>query len=117
MTDAQLPTFGSGTTPKPPYYAAIFAYQRTEGEDGYDAMAERQAELVQQQPGFLAVESVQGSDGIGMVVVYWKDAESITNWKNQALHLEAQKLGRLRWYKRYQVRVAKVERAYGFGDA
>ena len=39
MTDAQLPTFGSGTTPEPPYYAAIFAYQRTEGEDAYDAMS------------------------------------------------------------------------------
>lgn len=114
MTNAQLPTFGLGTTPEPPYYVAIFGYERTEGDHGYDAMAERLAELVQQQPGFLAVESVQGADGISMVVVYWKDAESIAKWKQHSVHLEAQNQGRQRWYKRYQVRVARVEQAYGF---
>jgi heme-degrading monooxygenase HmoA len=103
-----------GTTPEPPYYAAIFSYQRTDDSRGYDTMAGDLAELVQEQPGFLAVESVDGANGISIVVVYWKDAESITKWKHQTLHLEAQKQGRERWYKSYQVRVAKVERAYGF---
>jgi heme-degrading monooxygenase HmoA len=114
MTSSQLPTFGWGTTPQPPYYVVIFTYQRTEGDQGYDAMAQRMGEAAQQQPGFLAVETMQGADGVGVVLVYWKDTESIIKWKHHLEHLSAQKLGRERWYKSYRVRVAKVERAYGF---
>lgn len=114
MTDSHLPTFGWGTTPEPPYYAVIFTYQRTEGDKGYGAMAERMGELVRLHQGFLAVDDIHGTDGIGVVIAYFKDAESITKWKHQLEHLEAQKQGRQRWYKSYQVRVARVERAYGF---
>ena len=114
MTDSYLPTFGWGTTPEPPYYAVIFTYQRTEGDKGYGAMAERMGELVRLHRGFLAVDDIHGTDGIGVVIAYFKDAESITKWKHHLEHMEAQKQGRQRWYKGYQVRVARVERAYGF---
>jgi len=32
-------------------------------------------------------------------------------------HAAAQKLGKERWYEAYQIRVAKVERAYGTGES
>ena len=33
------------TTPEPPYYAVIFTNQRTDGDRGYGAMADRMVEL------------------------------------------------------------------------
>lgn len=35
-------------TPEPPYYAVIFSNHRTEGDQGYAAMADRMVELAQQ---------------------------------------------------------------------
>jgi heme-degrading monooxygenase HmoA len=98
-------------TPKPPYYAVIFTSLRTAGDDGYGAMADRMAELAGQQPGFLGVESAR--DGVGITVSYWSDLESIKNWKMNAEHLEAQKLGHEKWYSSFKTRISRVERDYG----
>jgi heme-degrading monooxygenase HmoA len=48
------------------------------------------------------------------VVAYWKGEESIRKWNHHLEHLEAQKEGRRRWFKSYQERVGKMERAHGF---
>ncbi len=98
------------TTPSPPYYAVIFTSVRTDGDDGYAAMAERMVELAQQQPGFLGVESAR--DGVGITVSYWRDLESIRAWKAHPEHLEAQRLGHERWYASATTRIARVERDY-----
>ena len=114
MKSSQLPALGVGNTPQPPYYAVIFTSQRNAGDDGYSEMTQRMEELVQRQPGFLAIDSVRGPDGVGITVGYWRDEESIRSWKQNVEHLYAQKQGRRRWYRSYQIRVAKVERDYGF---
>ena len=98
-------------TPEPPYYAVIFTSLRTEVDDGYSAMAEKMVELAALQPGFLGVESAY--EGLGITVSYWSDLQSIKSWKANAEHLEAQRLGRDRWYSSYKTRIAKVERDYG----
>ena len=98
-------------TPAPPYYAVIFTNLRTEGDQGYGAMAERMVELAAQQPGFLGVESVR--DGMGITVSYWSDLESIAAWKANAEHLQAQRLGHEKWYAGFKTRIARVERDYG----
>jgi heme-degrading monooxygenase HmoA len=102
-------------TPEPPYVAVIFTSQRTpEHEDEYQAMAERMAELAEAQPGFLGVDSVRGSDGIGITVAYYKSADDARAWKGHAEHMGAQRLGREKFYAMYRVRIATVEREYGF---
>ncbi len=98
-------------TPEPPYYAVIFSNHRTAGDHGYDAMAARMAELAASQPGFLGMESVR--EDLGITVSYWESLEAIRNWKENAEHLEAQRLGRRQWYSDFRVRVARVEREYG----
>lgn len=100
-------------TPEPPYYAVIFSSQRTEGDRGYGDMAERMMTLAAQQPGFLGVESVRGADGFGITVSYWASEEAIAAWKGHLEHKPAQEGGKRVWYADYQMRVAKVERAYG----
>ena len=103
---------GFARTPEPPYYAVIFTSQRTEGDHGYEAMAEAMFELALQQPGCLGAESARGIDGVGITVAYFADERSIGAWKQNARHLVAQRLGKERWYSHYELRVAKVERAY-----
>lgn len=98
-------------TPAPPYYAVIFTSLRTDGDNGYGAMAARMVELVAQQPGFLGAESAR--EGLGITVSYWADLESIAAWKQNAEHLEAQRLGREQWYAGFRLRIARVERDYG----
>lgn len=99
--------------PEPPYYAVIFTSRRTEGDRGYGAMAERMAALAAQQPGFLGVESARGADGLGITVSYWRDEAAIVAWKRDTEHQQAQRAGQQTWYADYQVRIARVERAYG----
>lgn len=100
-------------TPAPPYYAVIFTSQRTEGDQGYGDMADRMVELAHEQPGFLGVESARGAGGFGITVSYWESTQAIAAWKANAEHRIAQETGKTTWYADYQLRVAKVERAYG----
>lgn len=100
-------------TLKPPYYAVIFSSERTAQESGYAQMSRRMLELAAAQPGFLGVDSAR-SDGLGITVSYWRDEASIRAWKDQLEHREAQRLGREKWYTRYSLRIARVERAYEF---
>jgi heme-degrading monooxygenase HmoA len=96
-----------------PYYAVIFSSQRTPGENSYGDMADRMVELAAQQEGFLGIESARGTDGFGITVSYWRDEACIKHWKANAEHLVAQQNGHERWYEHFELRVAKVERAYG----
>lgn len=98
-------------TPEPPYYAVIFTSLRTEGDQGYGAMAQRMVELASEQSGFLGIESAR--EDVGITVSYWRDLESIRIWKQHAQHLVAQRRGQEVWYSEYSVRIARVERAYG----
>ncbi len=99
-------------TPHPPYYAVIFTSVRTQDDESYQAMSEKMVELAGRQPGFLGWESARNK--IGITVSYWESEEAIKAWKANIDHLEAQKLGRKKWYEMYKTRVAKVERDYGF---
>jgi heme-degrading monooxygenase HmoA len=69
-------------------------------------------DLAKEMPGYLGIESVRGPDGAGITVSYWTSEEAIANWKRHAEHQRAQHRGRIAWYQHYELRVAKVERAY-----
>ena len=101
-------------TPKPPYYAVIFTSLRTDAEDGYEQTAKKMAALASEQPGFLGIESVREEGGPGITVSYWKDKDSIRGWKNHIAHQQAQQFGRDKWYRSYRIRVAKVDKEYGY---
>jgi heme-degrading monooxygenase HmoA len=103
-------------TPEPPYYAVIFTAQRMTpalGEDdGYSQTAERMGELAKGMPGYLGIESTRNAEGLGITVSYWASEADIAGWKRQIEHQSAQERGKKQWYEHYELRVAKVERAY-----
>ena len=101
--------------PEAPYYAVIFSSTLADDADGYGAMAARMVELARAQEGFIDVESAsRTSEGFGITVSYWRDLESIKKWKAQSEHAAAQRMGRDAFYRSYKLRIARVERDYGF---
>ncbi len=99
-------------THTPPYYAVIFTSIRTEGDQGYSEMAKKMEALAKQQDGFLGIESCR--EELGITVSFWSSLSAIQQWKQHVEHLEAQRLGREKWYADFMVRIAKVEREYSF---
>lgn len=99
-------------TPEPPYYAVSFTSLRTEGDGGYGETAARMEELAQTIPGYLGIESARDADGFGITISYWASPESIAQWKRHLEHQAAQARGKREWYQHYQIRIARVERAY-----
>lgn len=51
---------------------------------------------------------------VGITVSYWKDIDSIKQWKANAEHQQAQQLGKEQWYSAFNVRIARVEQEYSF---
>ena len=103
---------GIANTPAPPYYAVIFTSHRTEGDQGYGAMAQKMEELAATMPGFLGIESAR--DGVGITVSYWESLDSVNHWRELAEHRVAQQRGYDVWYQSFKLRVCRVERDYGF---
>ena len=97
---------------KTPYYAVIFSSYQTDELEGYAATAQLMEELAEKQTGYLGIESARS--GLGITVSYWESLEAIAQWKQQADHLLAQKMGKTQWYSSYKVRICKVEREYDF---
>jgi heme-degrading monooxygenase HmoA len=52
-----------------------------------------------------------------IAISYWETLEQISQWKQNALHLEAQQKGRNLWYSSYTVEVVELLRSYGSGPA
>ena len=105
---------GFARLPQPPYYAVIFSSRRNgHGEADYAAAADAMFELVQKQPGFLGAESARDAQGFGITVAYFDSEENIRAWRNHAEHAATRERGKREWYEHFEVRVAKVERAYG----
>jgi len=101
--------------PPPPYYAVVFSSVRTGADEaGYGEAAMRMVELAREQPGFLGVESARGVDGFGITVSYWESEEAIRAWRRHAEHAATRERGRARWYRHFELRIARVERAYGW---
>jgi heme-degrading monooxygenase HmoA len=99
-------------TPSPPYYVVIFSSVRTEGDNGYSAMAGKMEALAKGQGGFLGLESVRQE--LGITVSYWRDLDSIRKWRENLVHTIAREQGRAQWYDTFKVRVCRVESDYDF---
>lgn len=97
---------------EPPYYAVIFTSRLSGDTEGYDEMSRRMETLAFGQPGFLGIESARGPDGLGITISYWESLEAIGHWREHAEHRVAQDQGNARWYARYDIRIARVERGY-----
>ncbi len=77
------------------------------GED-YERLLAEMGEYVKEQPGFVAVKSFTGDDGERLTIVWWKDKETLDQWRQNQRHRTAKNLGRERWYEYYRMELAEV---------
>jgi heme-degrading monooxygenase HmoA len=93
--------------------AVVFIAQRTlEDEEGYALAAAQMEALAAIQPGYIGMDSVRGSDGLGITVSYWVDEAAGKAWRDHAEHAAIREAGRDRWYAHYSLHVAEVTRSY-----
>ncbi|KFF18178.1 antibiotic biosynthesis monooxygenase family protein [Flavobacterium hydatis] len=68
--------------------------------------------------GFISIERFQSLNDPGKILSlsFWKDEESIQQWRNLEMHRNAQSKGRQEIFKDYHLRIADVKRDYGMFD-
>ena len=68
--------------------------------------------------GFISIERFQSISNPEKVLSlsFWKDEESIAEWRNVELHRMAQQAGRKAVFDDYRLRVATVLRDYGMNE-
>lgn len=98
-------------------YAVIFRAVIRDLDQEYLDLAEQLRSLAIEKYGcreFFAL--TEGNQEVA--ISYWDTEEQVRNWKQDALHLQAQQLGRKKWYESYRVQIAEVQREYaGTSDA
>ena len=95
--------------------AVIFTSWRN-GRDpvGYAMAAEAMEALAARQPGYRGIDSARDERGLGVTVSYWADDAAARAWRDHPDHARTREAGRRRWYDRYTVAVARVERGYAW---
>jgi len=99
--------------------AVIFEAIPGEGKkDEYFAIAEKLRPALNQIQGFISIERFQSVAHPGKILSlsFWKDEESIAQWRNVEMHRNAQAQGRRSVFSDYRLRVAQVVRDYGMND-
>lgn len=96
--------------------AVIFEVIPNEGkkEEYLDIAASLKPELSRIE-GFISIERFQSLSNPGKILSlsFWKDEESIQQWRNLEMHRHAQEKGRNEIFKDYHLRIAAVVRDYG----
>ena len=93
--------------------SVIFVAQRTTADDaGYSAAAAVMVALANKQPGYLGMDSVRDSDGLGITVSYWANDIHAKAWRDHGEHALIREAGRDRWYSDYSLHVGEVTRSY-----
>ena len=99
--------------------AVIFEVIPNEGkwQEYLDIAANLRPELDKIE-GFISIERFQSINNPGKVLSlsFWKDEESIKQWRNLEIHRNAQSKGREEIFKDYHLRIADVNRDYGMFD-
>jgi heme-degrading monooxygenase HmoA len=98
--------------------AVIFVAQRLLKDDaGYRAAAVKMDALAEEQPGYVGIDSVRGTDGFGITVSYWTSEEAAKAWRDHADHSAIREQGRGLWYSHYSLHVAAITRSYDWAKA
>jgi heme-degrading monooxygenase HmoA len=78
--------------------------------DEYESWADEILALAREMPGYVDFRAYVADDGERIAISWWRDDDSVANWREQARHRVAQQLGRDRFYDEYWVEVAQVVR-------
>jgi heme-degrading monooxygenase HmoA len=96
--------------------AVIFeVWPQPEHRDAYLQWAGRLRAELEEMDGFLSIERFQSltEEGKLLSLSFWRDEQSLANWRQLEAHRAAQAAGRRTMFRNYRLRVAEVARDYG----
>ncbi|GAM74693.1 antibiotic biosynthesis monooxygenase [Vibrio ishigakensis] len=99
--------------------AVIFEVQVAKGKTSeYLDIANELKPLLSEIDGFISIERFQSLTNEGKVLSlsFWRDEESIQEWRSLQAHRFAQSKGRNGVFEDYRLRVAGVIRDYGMNN-
>lgn len=99
--------------------AVVFEVWPADGrKDDYLAIAASLRDELSRIDGFISVERFQSlTDPAKLLSLsFWRDEESVKQWRNQAHHRDSQARGRAGIFADYRLRIATVSRDYGLAD-
>jgi len=99
--------------------AVIFeVIPETDCKGEYLDMAAQLRPELEKVDGFISIERFQSlSDPSRLLSLsFWRDEDSIKQWRTMKLHRAAQVRGRTTVFKDYRLRIADVMRDYGMSD-
>nr|WKN34962.1 antibiotic biosynthesis monooxygenase [Tunicatimonas sp. TK19036] len=99
--------------------AVLFEVIPKAGEsETYLEVAKSLRPLLDNLEGFISVERFQSLTNPQKMLSlsFWKDKDSITQWRNLEAHRAAQHQGRHMIFEEYRLRVAGIIRDYGMTD-
>lgn len=83
---------------------------REESVDEYRATASRMEKLARAMPGLLDFKQFTADDGERVSIIVFDTLEHQLAWRRHAEHVEAQALGRDRYYSSYDISVCEIVR-------
>ncbi len=99
--------------------AVIFElWPRPGAQQRYFDTAAALVDSLKQVDGFISVERFESVSEPGkfLSLSFWRDEASVKQWRTQAMHRNAQKLGRDAVFANYRLRVSQVIRDYGMQE-
>ena len=95
--------------------AVIFeVIPKEEGKSEYLKIAAKLRSFLENRDGFISIERFQSltEEGKILSLSFWRDENSIAEWRNVLEHRNAQKKGKESLFRSYRIRVAEVVRDY-----
>ena len=95
--------------------AVIFeVIPKEEGKSEYLKIAAKLRSFLENRDGFISIERFQSltEEGKILSLSFWRDENSIAEWRNVLEHRNAQKKGKEFLFRSYRIRVAEVIRDY-----
>jgi len=84
---------------------------RSEHADDYLVWADRMYALAGTMPGFISHKTFTAEDGERVTIVEFESEEAQAAWRNHPEHVEAQRLGRDKFYLEYDLKVCELKRS------
>lgn len=96
-------------------FAVIFKATTKELDQHYHDLVTKLRSLAFEQ--YNCIDFIALTEGNEEITLsYWHSLDDIKQWKQDATHLLAQKLGQEKWYKSYRIQVVEVQRDYQFSE-
>ena len=88
-------------------------------EEEFQSALDEAHKCVKRYDGFLGEEPCRNvfDEHKFVTIFYFRDRESIKAWRGDADHMRMQRMGKDRMFVWYKIRVAGIERQYGFNES